>query len=98
MDKIKITPFFQDQQNILFYGRRVGYCGTKPGMPICFLHPRQCQLTDDEKREVVAFVVQTLGSIRPTKQTEGFLPAIPELEHDDDDEDVNTGTSLPALD
>ena len=81
--KFQLTPHILDQQNVLFHGRRVGYCGDKAGMPICFLIEDQCKLNDDEKREVVAFVIKQLGSAKITPQTAAYFPTIPEGGNDE---------------
>lgn len=79
-ERISIEPFAFDQQQIKFYGRRIGYCGTKPNMPINFLtdarskHGPQCKLTPEEKTEVIAYVIEQLGSVRKTNQTAKFWP------------------------
>lgn len=85
--KIRLTPHVYDQQNILFFDRRVGYCGTKPNMPVCFLNPRECRLTDDEKREVIAFVQEHVGHVKPTPQTKKYMTEIA---------DVNEGTNTSS--
>ena len=67
--RIQIIPLAFDQQSILFYGRRVGYCGDKPGMTVKWLtdaqskHGPQCGLTDEEKDECRQYVIDQLGSI-----------------------------------
>ena len=74
MEKIRFTPHFADQQNVLVFDRRIGYCGTKPNMPVNFLHPKECGLTDEEKREVMAFVIGVLARVKPTPQTLQYFP------------------------
>jgi hypothetical protein len=73
--RIAIIPFVLDQQQILFWGRRVGYCGTGPNMPVTFLTDSkdQCGLQDDERRDVIRHVIATLGSIKPTPQTKQWI-------------------------
>lgn len=79
-ERISLEPFMFDQQQIKFYGRRVGYCGTRAGMPVNFLtdarskHGPQCGLTDSERTEVLAFVIQQLGSVKKTQQTLRYWP------------------------
>lgn len=90
--KIRLTPHVADQQNILVYDRRVGYCGTKPNMPVCFLNPKECRLTADEKREVVAFVQEHVGRVKPTPQTKDFIPQ----ETEDADEGSNPASERQA--
>lgn len=74
-ERISIIPFVFDQQQILFWNRRVGYCGTGPNMPVTFLTEArgQCALSDDEKRDVIRYVISRLGSIKPTVQTNPFI-------------------------
>ena len=42
-------------------------------MPVCFLSESLRELTDEEKKEVVAFVIREVGGIKPTKQTGRYL-------------------------
>lgn len=79
--RISLSPHVADQQNILFYGRRVGYCGTLPGMPITFLTDSkgQCGLTAEEKTEVIAFVIGELGHVKQTHQTKPYWPKSTEV-------------------
>jgi hypothetical protein len=75
IQRIAIIPFVLDQQQILFWNRRVGYCGIGPNQPVTFLTGAkdQCALRDDEKRDVIRYVVAQLGSVKSTSQTERFL-------------------------
>jgi hypothetical protein len=84
--KIALMPHAADQQQILFYDRRVGYCGYTPNMPVCFLTDKrnQCGLTKDERIEVLQYVRDNVGPIKWTPQTGELLKHVQEPESVDD--------------
>lgn len=61
---IEVKPFFRDQQQVMFDGARVAYCGTKPNMPLNMLSNSSVSLTPEEWAEVVAAVEQAVGKVR----------------------------------
>jgi len=69
MDKITIEPFVFDQQRIRYWGAVCGYCGDKPGMPVCFLAGRMDKLTVEEKADVIEHVMEQVGDVPRTPQT-----------------------------
>ncbi len=73
--KITVIPFLDSQQQIIFWGRRVGYCGTGDNCPVMFLTDArgQCGLTLDEKREVVLYVEEHVGLIKRTPTIEALF-------------------------
>ena len=71
-DKITVIPHAFDQQQILFWNRRVGFCGYGERKPVNFLTDsrNQCGLTDEEKREVVRYVDRNVGRVKRTPTIE----------------------------
>lgn len=53
-----------NQQIVLANGRQVGYCGTRPGMPVNFTR----KVSKNLKDEVVAFVQENLGEVSGTAE------------------------------
>jgi hypothetical protein len=74
MPKIRIKHHALDQNQVMFYGRRVAYCGQRPLMPVCFLIDEQCPLDDEQKTEVIKAVWEQIGQPKKTKQTEPYWP------------------------
>lgn len=66
LKRIEIRPFFQDQQQIFYWGRLCGYCGDKPGMKMSFLAGNNCLLTTEERADVIAYVQEQVGEVRET--------------------------------
>ena len=81
MDRIVIEPFVLDQQRLRFWGTVCGYCGTRPGMPVNFLLPPQCSLTEDEKADVIEAVMEAVGGVSRTPQTMKAFDVIESRRH-----------------
>ncbi len=71
MQDVELRPHVKDQLRILYLGRFIGLCGTKPNMPVNFLvgHPKY-NLTAEEKAKCIQHVRDAIGEVKRTPQTQ----------------------------
>ena len=72
MERFTFKRFSPTQYQVYFYKKHVAYCGNQPGAFAYFLFG--CELTDNEKIDVMRAITEKFGEPRYTPQTEEFRP------------------------
>ena len=72
----KTVPLITDQQLIMLDGIHVGFCGDKPGMPVCLI----VDLPGQVKESIREFVAEQVGAV-------SRLNSVGPLVADEDEED-----------